>query len=67
MQLAQAVAEVREIMARHLVGHREPSARLRDLSKIRGCVLSIIFKLVQRQKERGEGSTHNPRKMTGAL
>jgi hypothetical protein len=38
MQLAQAVAEVREIMARHLVGHREPSARLRDLSKIRGCV-----------------------------
>jgi hypothetical protein len=31
-----------------------------------GCVLAIILNLVQRQKEKGEGSTHNPWKMTGS-
>jgi hypothetical protein len=60
IQLVQAVAGVREIMVRYLVVHREPSALSRDLSKIGGCVLAVIFKLVQHQKERGESSTHPP-------
>lgn len=47
-------------MVRHLVVHREPNALLHDLSKIGGCVLAIILNLVQRQRERGEGSTHPP-------
>jgi hypothetical protein len=61
------VAGVRESIVRHLVVQREPSALLCDLSKIGGCVLAIILNLVQHQKERGEGSTHSPWKLTWAL
>jgi hypothetical protein len=51
--LVQGVAGVTGIIVRHLVGHREPRALLRDLSNIGGWVLAIIFNLVQRQREKG--------------
>lgn len=67
IQLVHAVAGAREIMVRPLVEHREPSALRRDLSKLGGCVLAIILNLVQRQKERGEGSAHPPQRLTGIV